>query len=125
MRLPRLTRLTMFEKLLSVRPLGLVLAAFTIWFPSPLFAQTQPVKGSDVQVPFVGCEADGQVGAVAAPKKAEKVVKIDAGMAQRLAYYKAEYSPGVLAPRGWYCFGTYGSNGSSLFVSPQLIKRDD
>ncbi|HEY0162991.1 MAG TPA: hypothetical protein VGB69_09960 [Edaphobacter sp.] len=41
--------------------------------------------------------------------------------AQRLAYYKAEHGPGVLAPRGWYCFGTYGSSGSSLFVSPSPL----
>jgi hypothetical protein len=28
---------------------------------------------------------------------------------------------GVLAPRGWHCFSTYGSNGSNLFVSPVPI----
>ena len=42
-------------------------------------------------------------------------------MAQRLAYYKAEDSSGVLAPRGWNCFSTYGSNGASIFVSPDPI----
>ncbi|WP_293377965.1 hypothetical protein [Phenylobacterium sp.] len=26
---------------------------------------------------------------------------------------------GVLAPRGWNCFGLYGSNGSSLYVTPE------
>ena len=46
---------------------------------------------------------------------------ISAAAAQRLAYYKAQYGPGVLAPRGWHCFSTYGSNGSSLFVSPDPI----
>ena len=46
---------------------------------------------------------------------------ISAAAAQRLAYYKAQYGPGVLAPRGWHCFSTYGSNGSSLFVSPDAI----
>lgn len=44
-----------------------------------------------------------------------------AAAAQRLAYYKAEYGSGVLAPRGWHCFSTYGSNGSNLFVSPDPI----
>jgi hypothetical protein len=39
-------------------------------------------------------------------------------MAQRLAYYKAEGGFGVLAPRGWHCFSTYGSNGSNLYLSP-------
>jgi len=27
----------------------------------------------------------------------------------------------LLAPRGWYCFGSYGSGGDALFVSPQPI----
>jgi hypothetical protein len=50
---------------------------------------------------------------------------MDARAAKRLAYYRAEDAPGVLAPRGWYCFGAYGSNGSFLYVTPQPIKRDD
>ncbi|MGD0497845.1 MAG: hypothetical protein ABSC23_05355 [Bryobacteraceae bacterium] len=41
--------------------------------------------------------------------------------AQQLAYYKAAQGPGVFAPRGWYCFGTYGSGGDSLLVSPEPI----
>jgi hypothetical protein len=52
-------------------------------------------------------------------------VPIDASAAQKLAYYKAQQSAGILAPRGWYCFGTYGSNGSNLFVTPQAVKTDD
>jgi hypothetical protein len=40
---------------------------------------------------------------------------------RRLEYYKAGYGPGVLAPRGWHCFSTYGSNGSNLFISPDPI----
>ena len=27
----------------------------------------------------------------------------------------------VLAPRGWYCFGTYGSGGVHVYVSPEPI----
>jgi hypothetical protein len=27
----------------------------------------------------------------------------------------------LLAPVGWHCFGTYGSNGSNLYLSPQPI----
>jgi hypothetical protein len=77
-----------------------------------------------VPVPFVGCASDGQNGPVPAPKGPERVVSIDASTAQRLAYYEAADS-GVLAPRGWYCFGLYGSGGSGLFVTPQPIKADD
>jgi hypothetical protein len=70
------------------------------------------------QVPFVGCKSDGQVGPLKAPKGHSRTVSIPAEAAQRLAYYKGEDGPGVLAPRGWYCFETYGSSGSSLYVSP-------
>ncbi len=68
-------------------------------------------------VPFVGCKSDGQMGPVAAPKG--KLVAIPARSASRLAYYKSDFGVGVLAPQGWHCFCTYGSNGSSLFVSPR------
>ena len=72
------------------------------------------------RVPFVGCASDGQVGPQAAPTAAEEI-QIDASFAPKLAYYKSEEGPGVLAPRGWYCFGTYGSAGSHLFVAPEPI----
>ncbi|MGA2571788.1 MAG: hypothetical protein ABSF23_14825 [Terracidiphilus sp.] len=74
-----------------------------------------------VTVPFVGCASDGQVGPVKAPTGKSKVVAIPAAVAQRLAYYRAEHSDGVLAPRGWHCFSTYGSSGANLFVSPDPI----
>jgi hypothetical protein len=54
---------------------------------------------------------------------------MDINTAQRLAYYSAYYDPkntgGVLAPRGWHCFGIYGSNGATLFVTPQPIQSRD
>jgi len=76
---------------------------------------------SVVRIPFVGCKSDGQVGPLPAPSDADKVVQIDASIARKLAYYRAEMGSGVLAPRGWYCFGGYGSGGSALFVTPQPI----
>lgn len=68
-------------------------------------------------MPFVGCASDGQAGPLAAPKGGDKVVQIDGRAAQQLAYYQAERGSGVLAPRGWHCFGTYGSNGGAVYVS--------
>jgi hypothetical protein len=89
------------------------------------FAQAKgsgaPAQPATVTVPFVGCASDGQGGPVKAPSGKSPAVAIPAGVAQRLAYYKAEFGPGVLAPRGWHCFSTYGSNGASLFVSPDPI----
>jgi hypothetical protein len=75
-----------------------------------------------VTVPFVGCRSDGQVGELKPPTGEPKVVHVAAKLAARLAYYKAENGPGVLAPRGWECFGTYGSSGASLFVAPQPLR---
>jgi hypothetical protein len=92
---------------------------------SPAFAQAapaaSPAQSAAVTVPFVGCASDGQIGPQKAPSGKSLAVAIPAALAQRLAYYKAEYSSGVLAPRGWNCFSTYGSNGASLFVSPDRI----
>jgi hypothetical protein len=42
-------------------------------------------------------------------------------IARRLAFYAAFDGPGVLAPRGWNCFGVYGSNGSGLVVAPEKL----
>ena len=67
---------------------------------------------------FVGCKADGQVGPLKAPASGAAPL-LPAPVARRLAYYRAPDGPGVLAPRGWHCFGLYGSNGSILVVTPQ------
>jgi hypothetical protein len=82
---------------------------------------TKPAPSAAVTVPFVGCASDGQAGPQAAPSGQSLKIAIPAAIAHRLAYYKAEYSSGVLAPRGWHCFSTYGSNGANLFVSPDPI----
>lgn len=80
---------------------------------------------AEVPVPFVGCKSDGQVGPLKAPVGKSMVVSISTEAAEKLAYYKAEDGFGVLAPRGWYCFGTYGSNGETLYVSPGPIRGDE
>lgn len=72
-------------------------------------------------VPFVGCASDGQVGPQESPTSSSMSVPIGLKAARQLAYYSAGQGVGVLAPRGWYCFGTYGSGGDVLFVSPQPL----
>jgi len=93
------------------------------------FAQAKgtaaPAEPAAVTVPFVGCASDGMAGPQQAPSGKSLAVAIPAAIAQRLAYYKAEYGPGALAPRGWNCFSSYGSDGSSLFVSPDPINTSD
>ena len=51
-------------------------------------------------------------------------VLVDASVAEKLSYYKAENGAGVLGPRGWNCVGMYGSSGSSLFVTPSSLNID-
>jgi len=72
-------------------------------------------------VPFVGCRSDGQIGPMEPPKGKYISVGASGKAARELAYYKAAQGPGVLAPRGWYCFGTYGSGGDSLLLSSEPI----
>lgn len=79
-------------------------------------------QASPGNVPFVGCAADGQVGPVAAPD-AGPVPVVPPEAAPHLAYY-ASNDLGVLAPRGWHCFETYGSNGSNLYVAPEPLDFD-
>jgi hypothetical protein len=75
-------------------------------------------------VPFVGCPANGQTGAIAAPKGKPVAVELEPALAGRLAFYQAE-GLGVLAPRGWHCALLYGSSGSFLLATPDPIRLDD
>jgi len=101
---------------MSMRRLSIRLAfASALLSLSFLHAQTTSL------VPFVGCASDGQVGPLKAPHDSPKRFPINRDAASRLSYYRAEESGGVLAPRGWFCFGTYGSNGSVLYISPKPI----
>lgn len=93
-----------------------------------LQGQKNPVRshprGEVASVPFVGCNADGQVGPLPPPSGTVKEVQVPTSIAGKLAYYKSEATSGVLGPRGWSCFGAYGSSGSALFVAPQPFKMD-
>jgi hypothetical protein len=112
----------------STSSLAPLLLAFALGATSAAFAQAKkpalPVKPSAV-VPFVGCKSDGQVGPQDAPISKSKTIAISPQLAQRVAYYKASDGEGVLGPRGWYCFGTYGSSGSNLYITPMPLKPAD
>ncbi len=75
----------------------------------------------DLDVPFVGCPADGQAGPLNPPRRTSIQVRVASAIAQQLAFYQAERGMGVLAPRGWHCRGWYGSSGSLLAVTPEEI----
>lgn len=98
---------------------GILIAGIVFFVNATTFAQQRLSEIS--QVPFVGCASDGQVGPLKAPAGRTETVAISPGVAARLAYYKAKNGFGILGPRGWHCFSTYGSSGSTLYVSPQPI----
>jgi hypothetical protein len=75
------------------------------------------------KVPFVGCASDGQTGPQPAPKKPTSMPRVTGSEASKLAYYESS-ALGVLAPRGWHCFGLYGSSGSILIVTPEKHEED-
>jgi hypothetical protein len=76
-----------------------------------------------VRVPFVGCESSGQTGVSKTPKGISKALQIDVRTAHEIAYYEAANGLGVLAPRGWYCYGTSGSSGEDLIVLPGAVAK--
>lgn len=74
-----------------------------------------------VSIPLVGCISDGPSDPREAPKGTNTSVPITTKAAQILVYYRSADGLGVLAPRGWHCYGLYGSGGDSLYVGPQPI----
>lgn len=70
-------------------------------------------------VPFVGCASDGQVGPRKAPHGKSKSMPLSPALANQLAYYQAEEGSGVLAPREWHCFSTYGSSAAHCLLHPK------
>lgn len=84
-----------------------------------IFCTLQQSLAETNYVPFVSCKSDGQTGPASGPNGNPKPVKFDQATAAKLAYYQGTLTEGVLAPRGWYCFGLYGAHGSTLFVTPQ------
>lgn len=95
-------------------------AVFVLRYQGPDQTTSRSTGNVATHVPFVGCPADGQGGPVDPPQRKDKVVSMPAVLVQDVAYYSAGDS-GVLAPRGWYCFETYGSGGTSLFIAPSQL----
>jgi hypothetical protein len=71
-------------------------------------------------VPMMGCPTDGQIGPEPAPKNGTKHMNLDARAASALAYYRSA-DIGVLGPRGWHCIVLAGSNGTTIYVTPERL----
>jgi hypothetical protein len=83
---------------------------------------TSDSKAAKMLVPFIGCEADGQVGSIDAPQKPKQRMELDARVAQRVAMYQAAIGPSVIGPRGWSCLAIYGSGGATLYLTPEKMR---
>jgi uncharacterized protein YraI len=76
-------------------------------------------KLSVMEIPSVGCASEsmaedrGQVPSVEPFR-----VRMLAAKAEKLSYYTASNGLSVLAPRGWSCLGSSGTNGKRLLVMP-------
>jgi hypothetical protein len=74
------------------------------------------------RVPAVNCLANDQAGPASLQTRESMPAPADQALAAQIAYYKAEHSPGVYAPKGWSCRAWSGSNGSVLVVTPKRIE---
>jgi hypothetical protein len=74
------------------------------------------------RVGAVGCPANDQMGPARLQAGESMPAPVEQRMAEQIAYFKAEGSPGVYAPKGWSCRAWYGSNGSVLVVTPKRIE---
>jgi hypothetical protein len=92
--------------LLFVLPLAILALG-----PPPVAAAT---------VPVTGCPTDGQMGPQPAAKYRTKTLALDARAASALAFYRnAEI--GILGPKGWSCLVLSGSNGTTIYVTPERL----
>ncbi len=94
----------------------------TAW---PVLIVTAWLTVQAADIPVIGCASDGQLGPQPAPEKRKISLPIDESLSSRVAYYETASGAGVLGPNGWNCFGTYGSNGSSVYVARGFLKSED
>jgi hypothetical protein len=85
------------------------------------FASSAAAPAIQQRVSAVRCPASDQTGPVNNQTGEALVTPVDQSLAEQLAYYKAEGSPGVYGPKGWSCLAWNGLNGSILVVTPKRI----
>ncbi|MFI4867994.1 MAG: hypothetical protein ACHQDD_01405 [Steroidobacterales bacterium] len=73
------------------------------------------------RVPVVGCLINDQTGPARLQTGQSMPTPVDPRLAEQIAYYSAAQTPGIYAPKGWYCRGWSGSNGSILIVTPKRM----
>jgi hypothetical protein len=73
------------------------------------------------RISAVHCPASDQTAPVNTQTGESLLATVERTAAEQLAYYKAENSPGVYAPKGWSCLAWNGLNGSILLVTPKRM----
>jgi hypothetical protein len=77
---------------------------------------------SPQRVPAVACPASDEIGLARLLPGESMPAPVQKDLAEQLAYYQAEGSAGVFAPKGWSCRAWSGSSGSTLLVTPKRIE---
>jgi hypothetical protein len=81
-----------------------------------------PMPDRPQHVPTLGCPVNDQMTPTWPLAGESMPAPVQPTLAEQLAYYQAEGSPGVYAPRGWSCRAWYGSSGSTLLVTPKRLE---
>jgi hypothetical protein len=115
-------------KIITLIQLTLAVAFVTdcvMQLPAAAHSTSNPIATTKLmRAPFVGCAGDGMSGPFPAPSDDGKSPLLSPYDAAALAYYSVG-DWGVLAPRGWHCFDSYGSDGAVLTISPRLRSAND
>jgi hypothetical protein len=95
--------------------------SFALWLSGPALGSAA-IPEIQPRVAAFGCPANDQIGPARLQTGETIPTPVDQRLTEQMAYYSAEGSPGVYAPKGWSCRAWYGSNGSVLVVTPKRIE---
>jgi hypothetical protein len=73
------------------------------------------------RVPSIDCPVNDQLAAAKLQTGSSMPVPMDQRQSAQIGFYSAAHTPGVYAPKGWYCRAWDGSNGSILVVTPTRL----
>lgn len=102
------------------RPMHFAVSVGLLLACCPIGWAANPAVG--LQVGVVSCPVNDPSGASRRQPGQLMSAPVQQDAAEQIAYYQAEHSPGVFAPKGWSCRAWYGSSGSVLVVTPKRIQ---
>ncbi len=88
-----------------------------------LCASVQPADAPpEVRVPVVMCPVNDEAGAARVLPGESIAAPVQPSALEQLAYYRAEHSPGLFAPKGWPCRAWFGDSGSLVLVTSKRLE---